>query len=142
MPVHIPGGSGRRARRDVGAAWCAVRLERLVRNMDGRQNRRDDDECPRWCAGEHDEIECPEERLHRSRAQSLPLVLWCGDGASGEPVAAVVHVSLCRPGRRGEERLRLESDGLGAVDLDLSAAARLARGVETTLRLLGPGGAG
>ncbi|NQX04660.1 hypothetical protein HQQ82_07580 [Rathayibacter sp. VKM Ac-2856] len=109
--------------------------------MDGRQDRRDDDECPRWCSGEHDEIEHSGGRLHRSRAQSLPLVLWCGAAAVEEPVAAVVHVSLCRPGGRGEDRLRLESDGLGAVDLDLSAAARLARGVESALRLLGPGAA-
>ena len=86
-------------------------------------------------------MECAGGRLHRSRAQSLPLVLWCEAGAAGEPVAAVVHVSLCRPGGRGEERLRLESDGLGAVDLDLSAAARLARGVEAALGLLGPGAA-
>ncbi|QHC57911.1 hypothetical protein [Rathayibacter sp. VKM Ac-2760] len=105
--------------------------------MDGRQNRRPDDECPRWCAGEHDETESDGRRLHRSPAQSLPLVLWCGAGASDGPVAAVVHVSLCRPGGRGEERLRLESDGLGAIDLDLSAASRLARGVDATLGLLG-----
>lgn len=141
MPVHTLRGSGRGARLDVGAAWCAVRLERLVRNMDGRQDRRDDDGCPRWCAGEHDEIERAEERLHRSRAHSIPLVLWCDAGAAADPVAAVVHVSLCRPGGRAEERLRLESDGLGAIDLDLSAAARLARGVEEALGLLGPGAA-
>lgn len=55
----------------------------------------------------------------------------------GDPVAALVHVSLCRPGEAGEDRLRLESDGLGALDLDLSSASRLSRGIDSVLRLLG-----
>ncbi|PPF21881.1 hypothetical protein C5D04_10665 [Rathayibacter sp. AY1D2] len=95
--------------------------------MDGRN----DEGCPRWCAGEHDELVAAAERLHRSAASSVPVVLWArGDGAAG----ATVHVSLCRPGESGEDRLRLEADGLGEVDLDLSSGSRLAGAV---LRLLG-----
>ncbi|KQQ03762.1 MULTISPECIES: hypothetical protein [unclassified Rathayibacter] len=77
------------------------------------------------------------DRLHRSAVRSLPVVLWAGSREVDGPSAATVHVSLCRPGPAGEERLRLEADELGEVDLDLSSAARLARGVETVLGLLG-----
>jgi hypothetical protein len=65
------------------------------------------------------------------------VVLWVEPEAARDPVAATVHVSLCRPGDQGEDRLRLESDALGAVDLDLSAASRLGRGIESVLGLLG-----
>lgn len=78
-----------------------------------------------------------EEILHRSAARSLPVVLWMGGGEGGDPSAATVHVSVCLPEAAGEEeRLRLEADGLGALDLDLSSAARLVRGAEAVLRLL------
>ncbi|SMH45518.1 hypothetical protein SAMN06295885_2556 [Rathayibacter oskolensis] len=66
------------------------------------------------------------------------MVLWSDTGEPGDPSAVTVHVSVCRPGPAGEERLRVEADGLGALDLDLSSAARLVRGVESTLRLLDP----
>ncbi|QHC54737.1 DUF6907 domain-containing protein [Rathayibacter tanaceti] len=97
--------------------------------MDGRLDGKNSDGCPRWCAGEHDELAAVEDRLHRSAARSLPVVLWAGGAASAE----TVHLSMCRPGRTAEDRLRLEADGLGELDLDLSSAARLAGAV---LRLL------
>lgn len=119
-------------RVDVGAAWWACHLERLVRNVDERQDDRNN-ECPRWCAGEHDTLVAAGERLHRSPARSLPVVLWAG---GGDPSAATVHLSVCRPGVRGEDRLRLEADGLGELDLDLSSAARLVAAADAVLRLL------
>jgi hypothetical protein len=130
--------SGRESQLDVGTAWCAVRLERLVRNVDGRQNGGRGSGCPRWCTGEHDELAAPEERLHRSAARSLPLVLWSGSPGAPDPSAVMLHASLCRPGDGAEDRLRLESDELGSVDLDLSSAARLARALQSTLGLLDP----
>ncbi|WKK70675.1 hypothetical protein Q0F99_12715 [Rathayibacter oskolensis] len=105
--------------------------------MDGCKDDRRGDGCPRWCAEEHDELSTAADRLHRSAARSLPVVLWRRGDVGEEPDAATAHVSLCRPGSAGEDRLRLEADGLGVLDLDLSAAARLARGVERTLELLG-----
>ncbi|MWV49075.1 hypothetical protein GRS96_07265 [Rathayibacter sp. VKM Ac-2803] len=103
--------------------------------MDGFKDDGRGDGCPRWCEREHDELSETQERLHRSAARSLPVVLW--PRAGEEPSAVTAHVSLCRPGSAGEDRLRVEADGLGTVDLDLSSAARLARGVESTLALLG-----
>lgn len=137
-PVHTLLGSGEGTRFDVGAAWCAVRLERLVRNVDGRQDSGRDDGCPRWCAGEHDEIPEAGDRLHRSPARSIPAVIWTPDQDDGDPSAAVVHVSVCRPGAAAEDRLRFEADGLGAIDLDLGSAARLLRAAQATLGLLDP----
>lgn len=81
----------------------------------------------------------PKERLHRSPALSIPTVLWADAESERDPFAETVHVSLCRPGS-GEARLRLEADGLGVLDLDLSSSARLARGVQTVLALLGASG--
>jgi hypothetical protein len=132
-PVHDPVRIRVGRSLVVGAAWWAGRLERLVRNVDGRQDGRNDDGCPRWCAGEHDELEPAGQRLHRSPARSLPVVVWPG-GDDAE--AATVHLSVCRAGDAGEDRLRLESDGLGALDLDLSSAARLARAVPALLDAL------
>jgi len=65
------------------------------------------------------------------------VVLWSDPSVEREPAAADVHVSLCRPGGDGEVRLRLESDGLGALDLDPSSAARLSSGIASVLALLG-----
>lgn len=127
-PVRIRAGGG----VDVGAAWWACHLERLVRNVDGRQDDRNN-ECPRWCVGEHDEAAAAGQRLHRSQARSLPVVLWAGES---EPSAATVHLSVCRPGTHGEDRLRLEADGIGELDLDLSSAARLVGAADVVLRLL------
>ncbi|AZZ49572.1 hypothetical protein C5C31_13995 [Rathayibacter rathayi] len=115
---------------DVGTAWWAGLLDQGVRNVEERMDGRNDEGCPRWCAGEHDEMVAVGERLHRSVARSLPAVLWAGGGGAA---AGTVHLSLCRPGASGEDRLRLEADGIGEVDLDLSAGARLAGAV---LRLL------
>lgn len=138
--VHTRDGTRSRALLDVGADWCAVRLERLVRNMDGRQNGGRDHGCPVWCAGEHDEVGGRARRLHRSEARSVPVVRWRPEVSADEPEALVVHVSVCRPGDDGEERLRIESDALGALDLDLSGAARLVQAVERALLLRGVAG--
>lgn len=107
-----------------------------MRNVDGRQDSGRGEGCPRWCSGEHDELSAPSERLHRSAARSLPVVLWAEPTGVEEPTAQTLHVSLCRPGEEGEDRLRFEADGLGCLDLDLSSAARLVRGAEAALRLL------
>lgn len=109
-----------------------------MRNVDGCRDSGRGDECPRWCEGDHDEAVARAERLHRSSARSLPVVLWA-DGGVGDASAATVHVSVCRPGALGEDRIRLEADGLGTLDLDPSSAARLLRGVESTLRSLAAG---
>lgn len=105
--------------------------------MDGRQGSGRDDGCPAWCTGEHDEVGGRARRLHRSETCTAPVVRWPHDAPADEPEALVVHVSVCRPGDDGEERLRIESDALGALDLDLSGAARLVRAVERALLLRG-----
>ncbi|NQX13202.1 hypothetical protein HQQ80_16365 [Microbacteriaceae bacterium VKM Ac-2855] len=90
--------------------------------------------CPGWCVQEHPADEHPEDRWHRSRVSSPPVVGWFQGAA--EAAAAVVHVGLVQPRDGGELRVRLESDVVGVVDLDPCSAARLASATREALRLL------
>lgn len=89
-------------------------------------------QCPAWCVQEHPVGESPEDAWHRSATVTAPVVGWFPAGAL-EPEAAAVHVGLMQPPSGGEVRVRIEADGFGELDLDVSSAVRIAAGIRAVV---------
>ncbi|NQX26321.1 hypothetical protein HQQ81_03030 [Microbacteriaceae bacterium VKM Ac-2854] len=87
--------------------------------------------CPDWCVQEHPEGELPEDAWHRSATIAVPVVGWFPPAAE-EPEGATVYVARVLPAAGGEVRARIEADGWGEVDVDLSSAARLGAALAAT----------
>jgi hypothetical protein len=102
-----------------------------VRNVDDRtQDQRV--QCPAWCRQEHPAGELPADAWHRSATTAVPVVGWFPPRVR-EAEGATLYVALVQPPEGGEVRARVEADGFGEVDVDLSSAARLASALRTAV---------
>lgn len=95
------------------------------------------DPCPSWCTGDHAEQDHPDDRVHRGRALTVPVVArrtWFeGGGIRRSAEATEFEVAVSRVDGESETWLYVGAGPAVSIEVTTESAERLARAVSEAL---------